>query len=396
MIIENIQPELFEPPKITTDQLFEAYYSCRKHKRNTKQAIEFETDLETNLIQLMDDINDETYEVGPSTVFVIDNPIKQEVFAAGFRDRIVHHLVINMINPIIEKRLIYDCYACRIGKGTHFGIERLSHFMRSATENWSRQAWVLKLDVKGFFMSIDKKILWKRLRRFLIDNYRNDNLPIILGLCEQIIFNDPTVGCVFRSPRSKWESLASSKSLFKARKNCGLPIGNLTSQVFANFYMSFLDHYIKHDLGIRYYGRYVDDFFLIHDDKKYLIECRDRIELFLSKELHLKLSPSKQYLQPVSKGCRFLGVMIRPGRTLVSRRTVSNFRRTIDSMNLLTEDHKPDMKEMRDFRSSVNSYLGIMGHYDSFRVRKKIVSRLDNRVWKRIIISDDAKEIKIR
>lgn len=132
----SLQLELFEEAKISVEQIFDAYYSCRRNKRNSYQAIEFETDLESNLIGLMDDINSGTYEIEPSSVFIVDKPVKREVFAASFRDRIVHHLLIDLINPCLEKNLIYDCYACRVGKGTHFGIRRLEIFMRSVTMNY--------------------------------------------------------------------------------------------------------------------------------------------------------------------------------------------------------------------------------------------------------------------
>lgn len=129
-------------------------------------------------------------------------------------------------------------------------------------------------------MSIDKKILFRKLRRFLIDNYHEVNLPLVLRLCEIIICNNSTRKCIRKSPSSKWNGLDRRKSLFKTKKNRGLPIGNLTSQVFVNFYMSFLDHYVKHELGTKYYGRYVDDFFLIHEDKEYLTKCKNSISGF--------------------------------------------------------------------------------------------------------------------
>ncbi len=375
---------LFEEPKVSVEDLFQAYHDCRRHKRGTSQAVEFETDLESNHIGLLRDINERTYTVGPSSVFIVDRPVKREIFAAGFRDRIVHHLLLNYINTVIERHLIHDCYACRVGKGTLFGIERLTHFMRSATKNYSKTAWIMKLDIRGFFMSIDRRILWRRLREYLVENYHEDNLPLVLWLCEIVIHNDPTVNCVFKCQKSRWNGLPRSKSLFLSRKGCGLPIGNLTSQVFANFYMSALDHYVEHDLGIRRYGRYVDDFFLIHEERSYLLECRDRIESFLKRELHLELNHSKFYFQPVSHGVRFLGVRIRPGRRIIDKRTVNNFRVCIESFNSVAENHRPSNEELASFRSSVCSYLGIASHHDSYRMRRKVMGRLDGRVVNRI------------
>lgn len=122
----------------SVEDIFNAYFSCRANKRNTKGAIEFEEDYERNLLELLDEINERHYRISPSIAFIVDKPFIREIFAASFRDRIVHHLLIGRINSIIEKRLIYDCYACRVGKGTNFGINRLKHFILSATDNYQK------------------------------------------------------------------------------------------------------------------------------------------------------------------------------------------------------------------------------------------------------------------
>lgn len=379
----NGQLYLVSPSSITEEELFTAYFDCLKHKRHSRAALEFELDLERNLFGLLDDINSFAYVPDGYSVFIIDEPVKREVFAASFKDRIVHHLVVNAIDPFIEKRLIYDCYANRKGKGPHFGIERLRHFMASSTDNWKKEAWCLKLDIKGFFMSIDKIILWRKLKDYLLAVYHYGNLPIMMNLLETILFTDPTQGCQFCSPASKWQNLDPSKSLFTAGKGLGLPIGNLTSQIMANFYLSFLDHYVKHDLGIEMYGRYVDDFFLIHEDKEYLKRCLYGIERFLHDELHLRLNPKKVYLQPVNHGVKFLGVVVEPGHMNVARRTVSNFKKTIDSTNFAVNDHRPGKHEVQKSISSINSYLGHLSHYNTFSVRNHEIGRLDARFSKR-------------
>lgn len=383
------QRYLFPLSQITEEEIFNAYYDCIKHKRRSKAAVEFELDYEENLLKLLDEINTFSYKPHPYSVFVIDKPVKREVFAASFRDRIVHHLIYNAINPYIEKRLIYDCYACRVGKGTHFGIERLRHFMASSTDNWKREAWCLKLDIKGFFMSIDRTILWVKLRDYLCSVYKEDNLLLYISLIETVIFTDPTDNCIFRSPISSWNGLPQSKSLFSADRDCGLPIGNLTSQLMANFYMSFLDHYIKHDKGISMYGRYVDDFFLIHEDKDYLKSSLHDIASFLNDELHLELNYKKTILQPVSYGLKFLGTVIEPMHMNMSRRIISGFNNKIMEINKEVEDHKLSKTEMQKSISSINSYLGLLAHYDTYGLRKSSISKLDERYKKRVKPSSD-------
>ncbi len=170
--------------------------------------------------------------------------------------------------------------------------------------------------------------------------------------------------------------------MFSAKRGYGLPIGNLTSQVFANVYMSSFDHFIKHQLGIKYYGRYVDDFILVHSNKTYLKGLIPVIASFLKKELHLKLHPKKIYLQHYSKGISYIGGFIKPNRNYVSKRTKGNFYDAIHYQNKLLEHTiNPNNAEKQLFLSSMNSYLGILGHYTSYKLRKLYVSERLSKKW---------------
>ena len=141
-------------PVITLAELFEAYFDCRENKRNTLNALAFEVDYESKLLKLCTEINDGSYQPGKSIAFIVNKPVKREIFAANFRDRVVHHLIINKLNPLFEKVFIYDSYACRVNKGTHLGIQRVDRFIRQCSQNYSLDCYVLKLDIKGFFMSL--------------------------------------------------------------------------------------------------------------------------------------------------------------------------------------------------------------------------------------------------
>ena len=189
-----------------------------------------------------------------SIAFIVNKPVKREIFAADFRDRVVHHLIINKLNPLFEKIFIHDSYACRKGKGTHFGIQRVDRFIRQCSHNYTQDCYVLKLDIQGFFMHINKTLLFAELQAFIEQKYLNADKALLLELCHKVIFYDPTQNCIIKSKRSAWQGLPPDKSLFHSPTQYGLPIGNLSSQVFANFYMNSFDHFIKHDLGIRYYG----------------------------------------------------------------------------------------------------------------------------------------------
>jgi RNA-directed DNA polymerase len=359
--------------KIELKDLFEAYYSCRQNKRNTANAIAFEIDYESNLIQLCNEINNGTYQIGRSIAFIVNKPVKREIFAADFRDRIVHHLIINKLNHLFEKEFINDSFGCRINKGTHFGVKRIETFIRKCSQNYTQDCYVLKLDIQGFFMHINKNILWQKLECFINQKYHKDDKSLILKLTKQVIFNNPIQNCIIKGKRSNWQDLSNNKSLFHSPPNSGLPIGNLTSQVFANFYMNTLDHYVKHDLKIQFYGRYVDDFVIIHPDKGFLKSLILELYDFLQSTLHLTLHPKKIHLQHYKKGVKFIGSVILPNRIYIANRTKGNFYNAIAKQNKIVQNRKPTKGEQEALLSSLNSYLGIIKHYKSFSIRKRMI-----------------------
>jgi RNA-directed DNA polymerase len=377
-----------EKPKIELWELFDAYYSCRSNKRNTANAIAFEVDYETNLLQLCHEINCGTYQIGRSIAFVVNKPVTREIFAADFRDRVVHHWLINKLNPLFEKEFIYDSYACRINKGTHFGIKRADSFIKSCSKNCTNNCYILKLDVQGFFMHINRNLLFERLNQFILNKYHQPDRDLIIELCRKVIYNDPTKNCIIKGNRKDWDNLPINKSLFHSAPDCGLPIGNLTSQVFANFYMSRFDHYMKKDLGLRYYGRYVDDFIVVHPNKEYLKSLIPVISDFLQTTLGLTIHPKKIYLQHYSKGVQFLGTVIKPNRIYVAKRTKGNFYTAIQKQNEAVKNIKPDTALKFNFLSSMNSYLGIMKHYKTYTLRKNMLFKyLLGRWWNHVYLS---------
>ena len=359
--------------KIELKELFEAYYSCRHNKRNTANAIAFEIDYESKLIQLCNEINKGTYQIGRSIAFIVNKPVKREIFAADFRDIIVHHLIINKLNLLFEKEFINNSYGCRINKGTHFGIKRADTFIKKCSQNYTQDCYVLKLDIQGFFMHINKNILWQKLEVFINTKYNNTDKELILKLTKQVVFNNPTQNCIIKGKRSNWNDLPNNKSLFHSPPNCGLPIGNLTSQVFANFYMNTLDHYIKSTLKQKYYGRYVDDFVIVHPSLAYLKALIPKLSTFLQDELQLTLHPKKIHLQHYKKGVKFIGAVILPNRIYIANRTKGNFYNAITKQNKVVQNRKPTKAEQEALLSSLNSYLGIMKHYQSFNLRKQMI-----------------------
>ncbi|MCP3981466.1 MAG: hypothetical protein GY716_19380, partial [bacterium] len=209
-------------PLFSLENLYRAYRQCRRRKRNTHNALFFERRLEDNLLDLHEKLERGTYRPGRSLAFLVEKPKRREIFAAEFRDRVVHHLLVAHLERSWERRFIHDSFACRRGKGTHHGVERVRSFARRVTCNGTRRAWYLQLDVRGFFVTLDRRILWDRFAAVERD-------PAVLWLLRLFLFHEPTTNCRFRGARrADFERLPAHKTLFRTSTGCGLPIGNLT------------------------------------------------------------------------------------------------------------------------------------------------------------------------
>ncbi|NQV88239.1 MAG: hypothetical protein HQ402_01615, partial [Parcubacteria group bacterium] len=313
---------------------------------------------------------------------------------ADFRDRIVHHWLIAKLNPFFEKEFINDSYACRVGKGTHFGIKRVASFIKYASKKYTKDCYILKLDILGYFMHINRNILFEKLQLFIHQFYKFEDKVLVINLCQKIIYNDPTQNCIIKGKKTNWEDLPKNKSLFHSPPNCGLPIGNLTSQVFANFYMNHFDQYLKKELKVALCGRYVDDFVIIHSNKEYLKLLIPQLSNFLLSTLKLTLHPKKQYLQHYTKGVKFLGAIIKPNRIYIANRIKGNFYNAIQKHNNIVQLDKPTKTEMSSFLSSMNSYLGIMKHYKTYKLRRNmIVKNLHYWWWNHVYLSSELTKV---
>ncbi len=362
---------------ITKEQLlidlYRAYKCARKNKRGRAYQLKFEYNLEENLVALRDELIAATYRPSPSTCFIIHDPKMREVFAANFRDRIVHHLFYNYTHTLFERSFIYDSYSCIKERGTHFGIERLKHHIRSVSANYSRPCYVLKIDVKGYFMNINReKLLMLCLdtlekKRKHPATIRGKTWEMVLDyqfvyyLLEIIIRNNPINACHVLGEPEDWNGLPANKSLFAAAKDCGLPIGNLSSQLFSNVYMNVFDQYVKRTLRCKHYGRYVDDAFIVSGDRAYLKRLIPVITRFLKTELGLEISPEKTRIYDTTYGVEFLGAYVKPFRTYVSTASLKRIKRGMK--RLATAD-------LGYLQSAANSYLGVFSHYDSYRLRR--------------------------
>jgi RNA-directed DNA polymerase len=274
------------PAVLNIDAVFDAYFDCRRHKRNSINQLRFEAELETNLLKLYRELQDGTYEIGRSLAFVVSHPKIREIWASDFCDRIVHHIICNAIGDRFLSRFIRDTYGCISGRGTHDGLRRVSGFARSVTRSWSRPAYALKIDVANFFNSIDRHRLVAIVEKRVPEEW-------LMNLIRQVILHDPTRNAYFRSSRNLFDRVPRHKSLLHAKEGIGLPIGNLTSQFFANVYLNEVDQFVKHGLKARYYGRYVDDMILFNEDSAVLRGWCDQIDGFIQENLALRLHPKK-------------------------------------------------------------------------------------------------------
>jgi len=339
--------------------LVEAYLACRRTKRNTRSALAFERDLERNLCRLHDELINGSYTPGRSICFAITRPKPREVWAADFRDRIVHHLLYNHVGAQIEASFIADSCACIPGRGTLYAARRLEAKVRSVTQNWRVPAHYLKLDLANFFVTIDKRVLADQLCAHIA-------APWWQALALQILRHDPRINVDVRG--DDLDRIPQHKSLFNQPSHLGLPIGNLSSQFFANVYLDALDQHLKHRLRCRHYIRYVDDFILLHESPQQLNAWHDDIAAFLPERLHVQLNPTKTILQPVERGVDFVGQVIKPWRRTLRRRTFNEALSRIEAV------------DEADLFVSANSYFGLArqathSHVDRARIANLVRRR---------------------
>lgn len=343
---------------LTVSELFEAYYDCRRNKRNTWNALLFEQNLEKNLMDLYYELVGGSYTIGKSIMFVITRPKYREVWAADFRDRVVHHLFYNRYADYFYRRFIYDSYACIPGKGTLRASERLEYFLRSASKNYTEPTYFLKADIQNFFVTIDKVILDSILTKHITN-------PFWLKLVKQILHHRPQDNVYIKSNADLIATVPRHKSLLCAETNKGLPIGNLSSQFFANIYLNEMDQYIKHNLKCKYYLRYVDDIVILHNDPKHLNTVYEDIDNYTLTNLLINFHPNKKELNVIDKGVNFVGYIVKPYCKYIRRTTIDNAKKCASVE-----------KPFEGMRPSMNSYLGFMQHANCFNERKNLYKLL--------------------
>ena len=332
------------------ENLYRAARKARRGKR-TRPAVEaFEFDVEKHLVGLRRDLVEQSYRPGPFRTFIIVDPKPRLISAAPYRDRVVHHAMCNVLEPIFERSFIFDSYACRRGKGTHAAVDRYTAFAR-------KNRYVLKCDVRKFFPSVDHANLLQRLGRKIKD-------PDVMWLTKVIVehsnLQEPVPG------------FFPGDDLFTAsERRRGIPIGNQTSQFFANVYLDALDHFVKERLGCRYYVRYCDDFVILDNDRRRLADVRRAVDQFLLG-IRLWLHPAKRTISRVEDGLRLLGYRVWPDRRFLDRRGLARFGRRLRTYQRL---YRAGLLSSASLTQRIGAWLGHAGQADTWRLRKDLLSR---------------------
>jgi retron-type reverse transcriptase len=336
---------------IEVDNLFLAAYKAAKGKRYRGNVLTFNAKLGDNIVKIRRELESQTYKPGRYRTFEIFEPKQRMISAAPFRDRVVHHALCNVIQPIFEKTFIFDSYANRTGFGTHRALRRFTGFARSSQ-------YVLQCDIEKYFPSIDHDILKDLLRRKI-------KCPKTLWLIDTIIDHS--------NRQLERNIYFSGDDLFTPfERKRGLPIGNLTSQFFANVYLNGLDHFVKEKLKGKKYVRYVDDFALFSDDKDYLKNARLEIESFL-ETLRLKIHRIKSQLFETKIGASFVGFRVLPD--LIRVRS-DNLRRARWRLSKMAAEYREGKTDGAKIKPRLQSWIAHLEHGDTFRLRDKIFTNL--------------------
>jgi retron-type reverse transcriptase len=316
---------------ISVENLLEAWQEFLRGKRHKKDVQEFQLNLMKSIFDLHNELKSKTYKHGPYKHFKINDPKPRDIHKALVRDRLLHHAVYRRLYPYFDSKFIDDSYSCRNYKGTHWALNRFSTMSRKVSKNHTSQCFILKCDIRKFFASVDHIVLMEILHKFIDDSD-------ILNLLQNTIDS------------------------FHVREAVGLPLGNLTSQLLVNIYMNEFDQFVKHDLQIRYYIRYADDFVFLNSDKTELEKLIPKISEFLNQKLKLQMHPNKLYIKTIYSGVDFLGWVHFPRHRVI---------RTATKRRMFRNLEKNDYKNV-----SFQSYLGLLGHGNGYIIVQNLTSSI--------------------
>lgn len=345
--VKNMYSEL-----CSYENLYKAYLNARKSKRYRNEVLEYTFNLEENLAILNEELTNHTYKVGGYREFYVHEPKKRLIMALPFNDRVVQWAIYQLLNPVFDKGYMEDSYGCRVNKGTHRAVHRLHYWIKKVNNSENRY-YYLKLDISKYFYRIDHDILKSILRKRIKDK------ELLNLLFEIIDYDGVPFGIKLKG------NLESDDDRIHGK---GMPIGNLTSQMFANLYLNELDQYCKRELGIKYMIRYMDDVVILHHDKKVLNEYKNLIETFLNEKLNLHLN-NKTAIRPISLGVEFVGYRLWPTHIKLRKSTALKIKRRLKYMKKQYESNQIQFEKVN---ATVQSYMGMLKHCNSYSLQNKI------------------------
>ena len=309
---------------LSFEELYNAYLSCLKRKKNKVGTYSFvNTDLCKNLINLLDSLNNRTYTPKSSNCYVVTDPTYREIFAADFSDRVVQHFYMKEINNILESELVTGCCSCRVGKGTDYALKLLKDYVVNVSNHGKKDCYFLKIDLSGYFMSIDRKIVSDKFIKLINDKYKGKHKDLLLYLTPIIFLNNPSLNCNYKCS-SRLRELVPERRKMNPNSECGLAIGNLTAQAASNLNLSDFDKFVTKYLGLTNYVRYVDDIIIVSDSKDRL---KEEMNLIIDKlsETNQLLNRGKTRIENCYHGIPFLGRVTysygyqKPSKKVISR-----------------------------------------------------------------------------
>lgn len=336
------------------DNLYRAYLNARLCKRYRYEVLNFSAHLEDNLVKLQKELIDRTYTLGKYREFYIYEPKKRLVMAQPFKDRVVQWAIYQVLNPVFAQGYITDSYACIKERGTHKAVKRLHYWLRQVGKK-PEKYYFLKLDISKYFYRIDHDVLMGILKRKI----RDDDMIFLLDK----IVNSSETNFGLPPGKSPGEVKRSDRVSEK-----GMPVGNLSSQMFANLYLNELDQYCKRTLGIHFYVRYMDDVIILHQDKDQLHEWKRIIDTFLKEKLQLDLN-EKTCIRPITLGVEFCGYKIWNTHIKLRKSTALKMKRNLKK---LQKEYAAGEVTVEEAKQTISSYLGILKHCDSYSLKRTI------------------------
>ena len=358
----------------------EAFDDCCRHKMGSDSCIRYRLCYEEDLFVLASEVEAGIYKPSTSICFCVTRPKLREVFAANFRDRIVHHWLMLKLNPLFEELFVRQgnvSFNCRKGFGTQAAVAAVKNDIFRVSNGYTSDAYVGRFDLVGFFMSIHKGILVDMLRKFLDDHYKDDDLELVFSTLVKVVRHNPATDCDIHGDPNLFNYLPHNKSLFHADSDRGLPIGNLTSQILANFYLSPFDGAMSEWCAARggRYERFVDDFVVVMPVMKDVYGAFLYAKAYLHDKLSVQLHDDKKYMQHYTKGISFVGYVVKMDRVYLSNRTYGNLTNRLKKVNTLCghiEEGELNVSALAAVNRSINSlnsYVGFSVHTNGYAKR---------------------------